>query len=78
MQEQQEQQEQQQEQEQQEQQEEDELDDNLKDFIVLCTHKHLYKQEIPSLSSNKRVQKSMEKIISRHVDSICEAFKYLS
>ena len=58
--------------------EEGELDDNLKDFIVLCTHKYLYNQEIPSLTSNKRRQKSMERIISRHVDSICEAFKYLS
>ena len=60
------------------QEEEEELDNNTKDFIVLCTHRYLYKQEIPSLSSNKRRQKSMEKIVARHVDSICEAFRYLS
>lgn len=55
-----------------------ELDDNIKDFIVLCTHRYLYRQEVPSLSSNKRRQKGMENIVARHVDSICEAFKYLS
>jgi FtsZ-interacting cell division protein ZipA len=56
----------------------EELDNNTKDFIVLCTHKYLYNQEVPSLSSNKRRQKSMERIVARHVDSICEAFRYLS
>ena len=55
-----------------------ELDDNTKDFIVLCTHRYLYRQEVPSLSSNKQRQKGMENIVARHVDSICEAFKYLS
>ena len=61
-----------------EEEEPEDLDDNIKDFIVLCTHKYLYKQEVPSLSSNKRRQRSMEIIIARHVDSICEAFKYIS
>ena len=55
-----------------------ELDNNTKNFIVLCTHKYLYGEEVPSFTSNVRRQKGMEKIIQRHVDSICEAFKYIS
>jgi len=55
-----------------------ELDNNTKNFIVLCTHKYLYGEEVPAFTSNVRRQKGMEKIIQRHVDSICEAFKYIS
>lgn len=54
------------------------FDNNTKDFIVLCTHKYLYNQEVPKVTNNKHRQLAMEKIIARHVDSICEAFRYLS
>lgn len=54
------------------------MDENLKKFIVLCTHKYLYDEPVPSFTQNTRRQQGMEKIIARHVDSICEAFKYIS
>ena len=60
------------------QEEKADFDNNTKDFIVLCTHRYLYNQEVPKVTNNKHRQLAMEKIIARHVDSICEAFRYLS